>query len=365
MKDAIDRIFSKVDDPRVEGRCLHRLKDILFIAFCTLLSNGEDYEDMVEFCEQRHEWLKGVLELPNGIPSHDTFNRVLQMVDPVQLGKCLSEDAQILIESIQGKLVSFDGKKMKGVSPKSRGNAGLFILSAWVGEQRLCIGQQKVDDKSNEIKAIPELIDTLDLRGSTVSIDAVGCQRETAQKIVDAKANYLLAVKNNQESLYEEISDDFTWNSSKELDESWEYDHGRFELRKCWIAPAKDYITADLLSKWEDLNTLIKVVAQRTIDGVTISQTRYYISSEQKDPAYYNAVVRGHWSIENHLHWHLDVTFNEDANRSRNGNAPQNLNILRKMALHRISRMKDKLSLKKRRFRASMNVEYLRKVLDS
>jgi len=363
MRAEITRIFSKVDDPRVELRCLHRLRDILFIAFCTLLSNGEDFEDMVEFGEQRLEWLEQLLELPNGIPSHDTFNRVLQLIDPKQLSVCLAEDAEKLIASLEGKLVSFDGKKMKGVSPKSRGNKGLFILSAWVGEHRLCIGQQKVSDKSNEITAIPDLIDTLDLRGSTISIDAIGCQIEIAEKILGAEADYLLAVKKNQGALYDEMTDEFTWKSANELNQTWEYDHGRYEVRKCQIASAKDFLTTDLRNKWKGINTLVKIVSERMIEGVTTSRTRFYISSEEKQAAYYNATVRGHWSIENHLHWHLDVTFKEDANRSRKGNAPQNLNILRKMALHRISKMKDNLSLKKRRYRASMNIDYLRKIV--
>jgi len=363
MQDSIDRIFSKVDDPRVESRCLHRLKDILFIAFCTLLSNGEDFEDMVEFGKQRLDWLKGILELPNGIPSHDTFNRVLQLIDPEQLTICLSGDGGLLIEGVKNKLVSLDGKKMRGVSPKSRGNKGLFILSAWVGEHRLCLGQQKVEGKSNEITAIPKLIDTLDLEGSIVSIDAIGCQAEIAENILEAKADYLLAVKKNQGSLYEEIGDEFTWSSANSFDQTWEYDHGRYEVRKCLIAPAKDYLTADLLAKWTGIKTLVKIIAERTVDGVTSSQTRFYISSQEETPSFYNASVRGHWGIENHLHWHLDVTFREDANRSRSGYAPQNLNILRKMALQRISKSKGKLSLKKRRFRASMNVDYLRKIV--
>lgn len=363
MQDSLAQLFCKIDDPRVEGRCLHRLKDILFIAFCTLLSNGEDFEDMVEFAEQRLDWLKEILELPNGIPSHDTFNRVLQAVDPEQLSLCLTSDAEELIKNVSGKLISFDGKKMRGVSPKSRGNKGLFILSAWVGEDRLCIGQKKVNDKSNEITAIPELIDMLDLTASTVSIDAIGCQTEIAEKIIAAQANYLLAVKQNQGSLYEQVSDDFNWKSSKEFSESWEYDHGRYEERKCQIVSAKEVLTPDLLSKWKSVTTLIKIDSLRIINDVTSSQTRYYISSEEKSSVFYNAAIRGHWGIENHLHWHLDITFNEDANRSRTGNAPQNLNIFRKMALQRIARMKDKLSLKKRRFRASMNVQYLQKVL--
>ncbi|MEL7251434.1 MAG: ISAs1 family transposase [Bacteroidota bacterium] len=169
-------------------------------------------------------------------------------------------------------------------------------------------------------------------------------------------------VKENQGTLYEQVSDDLTWKSSKEFSEQWEYDHGRYELRKCSIVAAKEVLSPDLLTKWRGINTLVKSEAQRTIKNTSSSQTRFYTSSEDKDAVYYNDAVRGHWSIENHLHWHLDVTFNEDANRSRKGNAPQNLNALRKMALHRIAKMTDKLSLKKRRFRASMNVEYLQKV---
>ena len=160
-----------------------------------MLSNGEDFEDMVEFSEQRLDWLKEVLELPNGIPSHDTFNRVLQLVDFKKLSVCLAEDGEDLIDSIKDKLVNIDGKKLKGFSPKSRGNQGLYVLSAWVGENRFCIGQQKVKDKSNEITAIPELIDSLNLQGSTVTIDAIGCQVEIVEKIIDSQADYLLAVK--------------------------------------------------------------------------------------------------------------------------------------------------------------------------
>jgi len=363
MEHLIDSIFSKVEDPRQQGRCLHRLKDILFIALCTLLSNGEDFEDMVEFANQRYDWLQNILELSNGIPSHDTFNRVLQLIDPEQLMSCLQADGEILIQSIAGKLVSFDGKKLRGVSPKSRGNKGLYILSAWVGEHRICIGQKKVKDKSNEIDAIPDLIEMLDLEGCTVSIDAIGCQVDIAEKIINAKANYLLAVKKNQKDLYEEISDDFTWAGAKEFNETWEYDHGRYEIRRCYIAPASEFLSPIQLERWTGVKTLVKIIAQRTIDGVTTSQTRFYISSDEKDNAFYNENVKGHWGIENHLHWHLDITFNEDASRSRRGNAPENLNILRKMALHRISKVKSKLSLKKRRFRASMNTHFLEKII--
>jgi len=363
MKDSIEQFFCGVPDPRVKGRCSHMLQDILFIALCTLLSNGEDFADMEEFGNQREDWLKKFLELPQGIPTHDTFNRVLQAIDPDCLSKILEQDAQFLIDGVKDKIVSFDGKKMRGVSPHSRGNKGLYILSAWVGEHRLCLGQSKVEDKSNEITAIPNLIDSLDLTGSIVSIDAIGCQTEVAKKIVQAKADYLLAVKKNQGSLYDQVADEFTWKDVLQFSEDWEYDHGRYETRKCSIVSANEVLSPDLLDKWTGIKTVVKIEATRTINNVSSSQARFYISSQQQEAEFYNRAARGHWSIENQLHWHLDITFKEDANRSRSGNAPQNLNILRKIALHRVAGMTEKLSLQKRRFRASLNLNYLEKIL--
>ncbi|MGK0366616.1 MAG: putative transposase YbfD/YdcC [Saprospiraceae bacterium] len=223
----------------------------------------------------------------------------------------------------------------------------------------MCIGQTKVEDKSNEITAIPELIKIIDLTGSVVSIDAIGCQVEIAKDLRGALAHYLLSVKENQKNLFIEISDEFTWRGTLQSDKDWEYDHGRYEQRVCQIVLVKDVLSPDILEKWTDIKTVIRIKSTRRIKGVTSTETRYYISSELKDVAYYNDRIKGHWSIENLLHWHLDVTFNEDACRSRTGNAPLNLNIMRKMALHRISRQKDKLSLKKRRYKASMNTKYL------
>jgi predicted transposase YbfD/YdcC len=320
---------------------------------------------MVEFGKQRLEWLQMKLDLANGIPSHDTFNRVFQIIDPAHFSEVLKEDGAILLDHIEGKLICFDGKKMRGVSPKSRGNKGLYILNAWVAENRLCIGQKKVGDKSNEITAIPELLEELELKDSTVSIDAIGCQKNIAAQIVKKEADYLLAVKGNQADLQEEVSESFQYSKVEQMAEQWEYDHGRYETRQCQILRAELVLSPNLKADWPSIKTLIKIESTRDVKGVKSTETRYYISSHDKRSAeQYNNMVRGHWGIENHLHWHLDVTFREDANRSRKGNAPQNLNILRKMALHRIARDNIKISMKKRRFRASMNIEYLEKSLN-
>jgi predicted transposase YbfD/YdcC len=362
MRDIIE-LFSQIEDPRVSGRCLHKLSEVLFISFCAIISNAEDCEDIVVYAKERIDWFKEYIELPNGIPSHDTFNRVLRIVRPESLQLLLGDDGSRLVDSVVGKLVSLDGKKMRGTSPKGKENNGLFVLSAWVGEDRACMGQVKVEDKSNEITAIPLLIKSLELAGSTVSIDAIGCQVEIAGLILESKADYLLSVKENQGELFEELSDGFTWLNSETRDETRDFGHGRYETRSCQTAKAQDFLSPKMLERWPGIKTLVRIEAKRTENGVTTVQQRYYISSSTQEASYYNRNVRLHWSIENNLHWHLDVTFGEDACRTRKDHAPQNLNTLRKVALQRMARMDDKLSLKKRRYKASLDQAYLQKII--
>lgn len=364
MDTSTHHFFDNLTDPRLTARCKYPLRNIVFIAFCTFLSNGEDYADMVTFAKHRKEWLSTILDMSSGVPSHDTFARVFQLLDSKELTKCLQEDGQRLIDCVKGKLVSFDGKKIKGESPNSKGNEGLFILNAFVSENGVCLGQEKVEGKSNEITAIPKLIDSLALEGCTVSIDAIGCQTAIAKKITSAGAHYLLAVKQNQKGLYEAINDDFAWKSYTSLNVEYDCGHGRYEIRKCQIAPASDFLDEKTLEKWVGIKTIVKLVSERTEKGITTLSTRYYISSKVEDCAYYNANVRAHWGIENRLHWHLDVTFKEDACRCRKGNSAENLSILRKIALQRIRRVDDKASLKKRRYKASLDEEFLEKVIN-
>ncbi len=357
-------IFCEVPDPRVQGRCLHKLSDVLFIAICTLISNGEDCHDMVSFALEREDWLRNLIALPNGIPSHDTFYRVLQMVDPEDLGAIMENEGTSFFDAYKDKLISIDGKKLRGVSPKERGNKGLYILSAWVSENGLCIGQEKVADKSNEITAIPQLLDKLEISGSIVSIDAIGCQVSIADKIKSKEADYLLSVKGNQKELHEEVKESFAYIPSSDHDEQWDYGHGRYETRSCTQLCAQESLSPNLLEKWPTARTLICVTAKRREGDTTSTSSRYYISSMTSCTSMrFNAMIRQHWGIENKLHWHLDVTFREDQSRIRTQNAPLNMNILRKIALQKIKNMTDKSSLKKRRFRASLNVKYLQSVL--
>lgn len=364
MENYATDIFDNVPDPRVRGRCLHKLSDVLFIALCTLISNGEDCVDMVSFGIEREEWLREILELRNGIPSDDTFRRALQIVDPEYLNQILVTEGHNFLDTYKDELISIDGKKLRGAAPKSKGNKGLYILNAWVSSNGLCIGQSKVEDKSNEITAIPELLDKLEISGSIVSIDAIGCQVDIAQKILSKQADYLLSVKDNQQDLHEEIKECFTFMKKSDHDEQWEYDHGRYETRSCSVLSAQEALSPGLMKKWQGAKTLIEVKATRYMSDVTTKSSRYYISSQgHKNAMTYNAMVRNHWSIENQLHWHLDVTFKEDESRIRTENAPINMNILRKMALQKIKASTDKSSMKKRRFKASLNINYLNNLL--
>jgi len=362
MEKKILDIFSEIADPRVKGRCLHKLEDILFIGLCTLLSNGEDFVDMEDFGKQREGWLRTVLELPHGIPSHDTFGRLFRVIEPGELKKCLGKDGQSFIDTVKDKLINFDGKKLKGAKPKSKGNKGLYIVNAWVSENKICIGQEKVEDKSNEIKAIPKLLDQIDIEEAIVSIDAMGCQREIADKIIGKKADYILSVKGNQETLHQEIIGAFGQHPHSYKSKQADKGHGREETRTCYTLSANK-LSEETKGKWKNVSKIIKLESARTVKGVTTTKSRYYISSRKESAEKFNELIRGHWGIENNLHWHLDVTFKEDACRARKGFAAENLSVMRKIALHRLKLFEDKKSLKKKRFNASLNLDYLLDIL--
>jgi len=364
MSKDIRDYFTGIEDPRVIGRCDHLLSDILLVAICTYLTGGSDYQDMHLLAKERGDQLKEILILPNGAPSADTFERVFKSLNPSGLKECLESYGKDILCSLVEKQIVLDGKKLKGASPASKGNTGLYILNAWVSENNLCIGQHKVEDKSNEITAIPKILDSLDIEEAIVSIDAIGTQTKIAEQIRGKQGHYLLLVKANQQELLDDIQCAFKTNSGYHFVEDWDYGHGRIETRKCSILPAKDFLLEENLFAWKDLSTLIKVDASREIDGIITMETRYYISDENiTNASYYNSLVRDHWSIENKLHWHLDVTFKEDMCRVRTGNAPENLSVIRKMALQMIANGNDKLSLKKRQYKAALDAKYMIKLL--
>ena len=335
MKQDISQYFQEVKDPRVVSRCDHLLSDILLISLCTYITGGSDYQDMYLFGKERGCQLQGsILRLPNGYPSADTYERVFKSLNTDSLHQCLITYGKDILGCLSEKQIALDGKKLKGVSPTSKGNSGLYILNAWVGENNICVGQQKVEDKSNEITAIPEVLNSLDIEDAVVPIDAIGTQTKIAEQIRHKKGHYLLSVKGNQKKLLEDIECAFKTHQGYHHAEETNCGHGRKETRSCSILLAKDFLMEENLLPWKDIATLIKIDATREIKGEVKRETRYYISDESFDSAaYYNSLARGHWAIENKLHWHLDVTFKEDQCRTCTGNAPENLSTIRKFAL--------------------------------
>lgn len=364
MEIKLTDIFSEVSEPRMVNKCLHKLSDILLIGLFTYLSNGEDYEDMVLFGESKGAYLSDFLELPHGIPSHDTFKRVFELIDIESFRSCLYAHSNSILDVLCEKQIALDGKKLKGQNPKSKGNKGLYIVNAWVAENRLCIGQGKVDGKSNEITVIPEVLKEINLTDSVVTIDAIGCQKEIVNQIKEQGGHYLLSVKKNQRDLFEDIECAFKANKALTTNDDWQYRKARVESRKCSILQAEESLLPEVFQEWQGLKTIVKIESTRIIDQVSNVEIRYYISDEEDcSPQYFSSLSRGHWGIENHLHWHLDVTFREDDCRVRKANAPENLATLRKLALQIITHTNDKLSLKKRRVKAAFDIEYLKNLV--
>lgn len=366
MKQDLANYFDEVTDPRVVGRCTHRLSDILLIALCTYLTGGSDYQDMYLFGKERGIHLKGsLLDLSNGAPSADTYERVFKSIEGSSLKECLDTYGKDILGCLAEKQIVLDGKALKGVSPTSKGNSGLYILNAWVSENSVCVGQHKVEDKSNEITAIPKVLDSLDIEDAVITIDAMGTQIKIAEQIREKKGHYLLAVKGNQKELLEDMECAFKTHRGYDHTQELDYGHGRIETRRCSILPAKDFLMQENHALWKDIATLVKIEAIREIKDTFTKEIRYYISDENvHNASYYNSLARGHWAIENKLHWHLDVTFKEDQCRTRIGNAPENLSTIRKFALQIISNANDKLSLKKRQYKAALDIGYLNKLLN-
>jgi predicted transposase YbfD/YdcC len=341
--------FSILPDFRVDRTKKHNLIDILFIAVCTVICGGEGFTDMEDFATAKEEWLRKYLELPGGIPSHDTFRRVFSILDPDIFLACFVEWSRALHEATRGEVIALDGKTIRHSFDRASGQPALHIISAWASENGLALGHVKVDDKSNEITALPKLLEMIDIEGKTVTMDAMGCQKELAQQIVDAGGDYVLCVKGNQVSLHE----DLTWFFEESGDfegiehtyyESVEKDHGRIEVRKCWAV--EDEVKWIGIKKWKGLRSIAAIQAERIIRGASSKETRYYISSLPGDAQKIALAAREHWAIENSLHWVLDVTMNEDMSRVRKDNAPENLATLRRIAINMVK--KDKTPMKGR-----------------
>jgi predicted transposase YbfD/YdcC len=368
MKESLQGIA----DPRREwGNLRHKLVDMLVIALTTIIIGEHDFEAMEDWGLEREEWFRGFLELPNGIPDKDTFRRLFERIRPEELLAGLSRWLPEQ-EGAGGREVNIDGKTLRG-SGKAGSHEALHVVSAWVGEHSLVLGQVTTEEKSNEITAIPRLLDLIDIRGDVVTIDAMGCQTAIAEKIRGRQGDYLLAVKENQPTLYQDIRDYFEYLDERSCRDTaadrWvgelEQDHGRIERRSAATVSRLDWLESR--NQWKDLATLIRCRSERTTGGGAKTVTdRYYISNLTASAETFATLVRGHWSIENQLHWSLDVLFREDASQVRKDRAPENLNILRKIALGRLraTAVPDRrLSTKRKIFKASVNPDFLYSVL--
>lgn len=359
----LNEIFMTVPDHRVTGRCTYLLSDLLTIALLTYICGGEDYVDMSEFAHIRARDFD-LLSYTDKSPSPDTFERLMSAVNPDEIERCLVAYGRLFLDTLAEKQVVIDGKKLRGTAPKINGTKGDYLMNAYVSENHIMIGQLRLKDKENEITAIPQIIDKLDIDGAVVSIDAIGTQVNIAQDILDKNAHYFLAVKENQGALNEQIIDAFRYN--KPLDTATQMDagHGRIETRDCRILDVSTIEDKEVSGRWPGLKTLVEITSTVDYGDHTAKTIRRYISDEDfPKAAYFNMLARGHWSIENQLHWNLDVTFKEDACRARKGYAAQNLSTIRKLALQVVKGYNDKRSLSKRRFRASLSQDYLRDLL--
>ena len=317
------------------------------------------------YAQEKEDFLRTFLELPNGIPSHDTFNRVFSAIDSKQFESCFIEWVQSLAELSPKEVVAIDGKTIKGAKSKGK-KSPIHMVSAFACANSLVLGQVKTDEKSNEITAIPKLLELLSIQNTVVTIDAMGCQSEIASAIIDNKADYILAVKANQSQLLEHIEDEFRFGKNTETSINKEVDHGRIETRKCSVINSFQFIKNQ--DKWINLKSIVRIESIREFknsDKTIEKATRYYISSWNTTASQFQNAIRSHWAIENKLHWTLDVAFSEDASRKRTKNAAQNFSILSKIALNLLKKdKKAKVGLKSRRLKAALSNKYLLKILN-
>jgi predicted transposase YbfD/YdcC len=363
--------FEGLEDPRSRA-CPHRLDELLLVALCAITSGADSWVTVVEWGGMKLDWLRRWLPFANGIASHDTFSRVFSLLDAKGFEMCFLGWMQQLCPALHGQLVSIDGKSVRGSHDAGLGM--VHLVSAWHHGAGLVLGQVRTAAKSNEITAIPELLDALDLRGTTVTIDAVGCQRAIAEKIVEKKADYLIAVKNNQPTLAQAVESLFADVEAgvrdRRLQQHMTIDkaHGRIETRQC-VAAHDVSALAEAGQDWPGLRSAVMIKSIREAfcgknQGERTVEWRYYVSSLQADAVEFNAKVRAHWSIENSCHWVLDVTFNEDDCRIRRGDGAQNFAILRRIALNLIKQEKsDKASVRLKRLKAGWSIDYLQKLL--
>jgi predicted transposase YbfD/YdcC len=363
--------FENLQDPRIcTMNRRHLFLDIIVIAILAVLCGCEGWADIFAWAEEHQSWLSTFLLLPNGLPSRDCIRRVVSRLDPHQFQRCFAAWTAALCEATHGEIVAIDGKTLRRSFDRRSGTKALHLVSAWAVKNHVLLGQEAVEKKSNEITAIPRLLELLDITGAVVTIDAMGCQKEIARQIRAGHADYLLALKGNQEQMYEAVQDCFIEHHEDEFARvvcrrytTTEHSHGRDEERHYYQMKAP----ADLPGReeWLDLRTIGMVINETQCNGKTSDEVRFYLSSLPLGVKRFAEAVRGHWQVENSLHWTLDVTFDEDHSRASKDHGAQNLGLLRRIALSLLKRYRgDNRSVRQRRLRAAWNPDYLLRILE-
>lgn len=362
MEEAED-FFDEVVDYRESGRCLHELSDIIWLVLCGLLADCDTFEDIYDYACDKQAVLREFLSLPGGIPSHDTLNRVFRRLDPQQLEACLARWGTAIVGRLAGRQLIVDGKQLRGTTVAGRRQASVQLVSVWAAEQRLCLGQVPVTEKRSEAGAMPQVLELVDVAGSVVSLDALGTRPALAARLLERKAAYVLALKQNQRELFAQVQAHFApllaqAPAHRQRDKG----HGRGEERHLWLS--RTFPLVEAAEAWPGLQTLVCVQTTRWQHGRATTATRYYLSSlGPASAAELAGYIRGHWGIENQQHWHLDVTWDEDGCRCRRDHAPRNLSILRKLALSLLQREGTPMSLRRKRKKVARDDRFLRQVL--
>jgi predicted transposase YbfD/YdcC len=364
---SIQHIFADLEDPRQAHKVRHNLQDVIVLAILAVMSNAQSWTDIEQFGKAKEAWLKQYLTLENGIPSHDTIQRVFQVVQAEALMARFMAWSQGVMANTEGRLIAVDGKTMRGSHDQQQEQKALHLVRAWATEQGVLLGHRKVDDKTNEITTIPEVLEMLALSGCIVTIDAMGCQTGIATQIVTQGGDYVLALKTNQPRLYAHAQDWFAHAQQTHFRLVKDHDyaktvnkgHGRIDIRECWLIRNTPVLTEFREQHgWSGLQAIVMVRRQRRINAQTSEQISYYITSLTEDATTILHAVRRHWAVENECHWVLDVVFDEDRSRIRLGESPENFSLLRQIALSILKQDPSKGSLKQKRFRAALSDDF-------